>query len=85
MKCDNVFYILIHFFHPNIYANSKTTASLEASTNTSLSSIMSSSSTVTFLDSSSYNEVEEGHEAVLKCRVKNLASHHMVRSLTSKE
>ena len=79
MKCDNVLYVLIIFICLHSYISSTLTATLETTTNTSLTSIMSSStSIVTFLDSPIYVEVEERDEAVLECRVKSLASHHTV-------
>ena len=79
MNCDIVLYFLIIFICLHSHISSTPTASLETTTNTSSTSSMSSStSIVTFLDSPSYVEVEEGEEAVLKCRVKSLANHHTV-------
>ena len=79
MKCDNVLYFFILFICLHSYTSSTSTPSSETSTNTSSTSSVSSSTIVRFLESPSYVEVEEGEEAVLKCKVMSLSGHHTVR------
>ena len=73
MQLNIIFAIILHSYSALTIETTTTLYDQRKNTDKSLRLV--------FLNTSSHVEVEEGDEAVMECRVKNMDSHHTVSGL----